>query len=201
MLVIKEELKKMYKIIALCGKSGAGKDSLMMATFSHLEEYLNPIISHTTRPKREKEIADKNYHFVSDDQFLTLIDENKMLEITSFNNWYYGTSIDSLSDSKVNIGVFNPEGIISLLKDDRIELEIYYITAKGKTRLIRQLNREKNPDVNEIIRRYTTDEIQFQLMNNIKCNIVVNETLEDYNNIVNLLTQKVKQWAEMDQDK
>ena len=79
MLVIKEELKKMYKIIALCGKSGAGKDSLMMATFSHLEEYLNPIISHTTRPKREKEIADKNYHFVSDDQFLTLIDENKML--------------------------------------------------------------------------------------------------------------------------
>lgn len=191
----------MYKIIALCGKSGAGKDSLMMATFSHLEEYLNPIISHTTRPKREKEIADKNYHFVSDDQFLTLIDENKMLEITSFNNWYYGTSIDSLSDSKINIGVFNPEGIISLLKDDRIELEIYYIIAKEATRLIRQLNREKNPDVNEIVRRYTADEIQFQLMNDIKCNIVINETLEDYNNIVDLLTQKVKQWAEMDQDK
>lgn len=191
----------MYKIIALCGKSGAGKDSLMMATFSRLEEYLNPIISHTTRPKREKEVADKNYHFVSNDQFLTLIDENKMLETTCFNNWYYGTSIDSLSDSKINIGVFNPEGIISLLKDDRIELEIYYITAKGKTRLIRQLNREKNPDVDEIIRRYTTDEIQFQLMDNIKCNIIANETLEDYNNIVNLLTQKVKQWAEMDQIK
>ena len=38
-------------------------------------------------------------------------------------------------------------------------------------------------------------------MNDIKCNIVTNETLEDYNNIVNLLTQKVKQWVEMDQDK
>lgn len=191
----------MYKIIALCGKSGVGKDSLMMAVFSHLEKYLNPIISHTTRPRREKEIADKSYHFVSEDEFLTLIDENKMLETTCFNNWYYGTSIDSLSDSKINIGVFNPEGIISLLKDDRIELEIYYITAKGKTRLIRQLNREKNPDIDEIIRRYTTDEIQFQLMDNIKCNIITNETLEDYNNIVNLLTQKVKQWAEMDQIK
>lgn len=191
----------MYKIIALCGKSGAGKDSLMMATFSHLEEYLNPIISHTTRPKREKEIADKNYHFVSDDQFLTLIDENKMLETTSFNNWYYGTSIDSLSDSKVNIGVFNPDGIVSLLEDNRIELEIYYITAKGKTRLIRQLNREENPDVDEIIRRYSADEIQFQKMNNIECNIMVNETFDDYTNIVNSISQKVKQWAEMDQDK
>lgn len=191
----------MYKIIALCGKSGAGKDSLMMAVFSHLEKYLNPIVSHTTRPKREKEISDKSYHFVSEDEFLTLIDENKMLETTSFNNWYYGTSIDSLSNDKINIGVFNPDGIMSLLEDDRIKLEIYYITAKGKTRLIRQLNREENPDVDEIIRRYSADEIQFQKMNNIKCNIMTNETLEDYNNIVNLLTQKVKQWAEMDQDK
>lgn len=191
----------MYKIIALCGKSGAGKDSLMMAVFSHLEKYLNPIISHTTRPRREKEIADESYHFVSEDEFLTLIDENKMLETTSFNNWYYGTSIDSLSNDKINIGVFNPDGIMSLLEDDRIKLEIYYITAKGKTRLIRQLNREENPNVDEIIRRYSADEIQFQKMNNIKCNIMVNETFDDYMNIVNSICQKVKQWAEMDQDK
>ena len=191
----------MYKIIALCGKSGAGKDSLMMAIFSHLEKYLNPIVSHTTRPKREKEIADKSYHFVSEDEFLTLIDENKMLETTSFNNWYYGTSIDSLSNDKINIGVFNPDGIMSLLEDDRIELEIYYITAKGKTRLIRQLNREENPDVDEIIRRYDADEIQFQKMNNIKCNIMVNETFSDYTTIVDSICEKVRQYAEMDQDK
>lgn len=191
----------MYKIIALCGKSGAGKDSLMMAIFSHLEKYLNPIVSHTTRPKREKEIADKSYHFVSEDEFLTLIDENKMLETTSFNNWYYGTSIDSLSNDKINIGVFNPDGIMSLLEDDRIELEIYYITAKGKTRLIRQLNREENPDVDEIIRRYDADEIQFQKMNNIKCNIMVNETFGDYTAIVDSICEKVRQYAEMDQDK
>lgn len=182
----------MYKIIALCGKSGAGKDSLMMAIFSHLEKYLNPIISHTTRPQREKEIADKSYHFVSEDEFLTLIDENKMLETTSFNNWYYGTSIDSLSNDKINIGVFNPDGIMSLLEDDRIELEIYYITAKGKTRLIRQLNREENPNVDEIIRRYDADEIQFQKMNNIKCNIMVNETFGDYTAIVDSICKKVR---------
>ena len=191
----------MYKIIALCGKSGVGQDSLMMAVFSHLEKYLNPIISHTTRPRREKEIADKNYHFVSEDEFLTLIDENKMLETTSFNNWYYGTSINSLSNDKINIGIFNPDGIISLLEDNRIELEIYYITAKGKTRLIRQLNREENPNVDEIIRRYSADEIQFQKMNNIECNIMINETFGDYMNIVNSICQKVRQWAEMDQNK
>ena len=182
----------MYKIIALCGKSGAGKDSLMMAIFSHLEKYLNPIISHTTRPKREKEIADKSYHFVSEDEFLTLIDENKMLETTSFNNWYYGTSIDSLSNDKINIGVFNPDGIMSLLEDDRIELEIYYITAKGKTRLIRQLNREENPDVDEIIRKYDAKKNKIQRMNNSKCNIMVNETFSDYTTIVDSICEKVR---------
>ena len=192
----------MYKIIAICGKSGAGKDSLMMATFSRPEgKYLNPIVSHTTRPKREKEIADRSYHFVSEDEFLTLIDENKMLETTGFNNWYYGTSIDSLSNDKINIGVFNPDGIVSLLEDNRIELEIYYITAKGKSRLIRQLNREENPNIEEIVRRYSADEIQFQKMNNIKCNIMVNETSDDYTNIINSICKKVKQWAEVDQNK
>ena len=115
-----------------------------------------------------------------------------MLETTNFNNWYYGTSIDSLSNDKINIGVFNPDGIMSLLEDDRIELEIYYITAKGKTRLIRQLNREENPDVDEIIRRYDADEIQFQKMNNIKCNIMVNETFSDYTTIVDSICEKVR---------
>lgn len=58
----------MYKIIALCGKSGAGKDSLMTAIFAHSEgKYLNSIVSHTTRPRREKEIVDESYHFVSED--------------------------------------------------------------------------------------------------------------------------------------
>lgn len=124
-----------------------------------------------------------------------------MLETTNFNNWYYGTSIDSLSNDKINIGVFNPDGIISLLKDNRIKLEIYYITAKGKTRLIRQLNREENPDVDEIIRRYSADEIQFQKMNSIECNIMINETFSDYTAIVDSICQKVRRWAEMGQNK
>ena len=44
----------------------------------------------------------------------------------------------------------------------------------------------------------TTDDVYRIFVEGIE---ETNETLEDYNNIVNLLTQKVKQWAEMDQNK
>lgn len=84
-----------------------------------------------------------------------------MLESTEFNGWFYGTAIDSLSKEDINIGVFNPAGIRSLMKYKDIDMRVFYITASDKTRLLRQLNREDYPDVKEIIRRFGTDENDF----------------------------------------
>ena len=84
-----------------------------------------------------------------------------MLEATVFNNWYYGTSIDALDANKINIGVFNPEGIRSIMKNPNVDVEVYKIVCSDKERLIRQLNREVDPNVEEIIRRFTTDKIDF----------------------------------------
>jgi guanylate kinase len=47
-------------------------------------------------------------------------------------------------------------------RDDIIDLEIIYVKASDKTRLLRQLNREEEPNVKEIIRRFATDEADFQ---------------------------------------
>ena len=84
-----------------------------------------------------------------------------MLEATEFNGWFYGTSLDSLSLTDINIGVFNPDGISAMYDRNDIDLRIYYITASDKTRLLRQLNREDFPNVDEIIRRYETDRKDF----------------------------------------
>lgn len=86
-----------------------------------------------------------------------------MLEATVFNNWCYGTSINNLSANKLNIGVFNPEGIEILQDRNDINLIIILIEADDKTRLLRQLNREEYPDCHEIIRRFGTDEIDFSI--------------------------------------
>jgi len=60
-----------------------------------------------------------------------------MLEATVFNNWCYGTSIRSLKNNKINIGVFNPEGVEILRDNQNINLTVIYIIADDKTRLLR----------------------------------------------------------------
>jgi guanylate kinase len=89
-----------------------------------------------------------------------------MLEWTRFNNWNYGTSIEELDEDKINIGVFNPYGIYNLSKNPNVKLSIYKINCSDKTRLLRQLNRENNPDVKEIIRRFSADEEDFLFLSN-----------------------------------
>lgn len=148
------------KIIALIGKSGAGKDTILKDIVS---KYcgIHEIISCTTRPRREKEIDGIDYYFLSKEEFFEKVLNEEMLEATVFNDWCYGTSLDSLKTDGINIGVFNPAGIEALLENPIIDLKVFYIQASDKTRLIRQLNREIDPNIEEILRRYKTDEEDF----------------------------------------
>ena len=121
------------------------------------------MVRYTTREPRQGEIDGLSYHVVDKYTFADMVHDGRMLEYTKFNNWMYGTALDSLSIEKTNIGVFNPAGIISLMNRPDIDLYVIYITATDKERLIRQLTREENPDVREILRRYDADEDDFYL--------------------------------------
>lgn len=149
------------KIIALFGKSGAGKDTIKKELLNVLDNSTG-IINNTTRPKREYEIDGVDYNFISVKEFTKKILNNEMVEAACFNNWFYGTSIESLSKEKINIGVFSPQGINCLWSDSRLQILPIYIDVSDKTRLLRQLNREENPNCTEICRRFSTDEKDFQ---------------------------------------
>lgn len=84
-----------------------------------------------------------------------------MLEATEFRKWYYGTSTEALNSEKINIGVFNPAGVRILMSLPSVDVLPIYVIANDKNRMLRQLNREENPDVKEIVRRFTTDENDF----------------------------------------
>ena len=151
----------MYKIIALIGEAGTGKDTLMKEFLKQHD--FHEIISCTTRPPREGEKNGVNYFYYSEKDFLEKVNKNEMLEYTSFRDWLYGTSYDSVIKDKINIGVFNPDGYDCLIQttDKDIRLIGFYIKASDKTRMLRQLNRETNPNVSEIVRRYSADEEDF----------------------------------------
>lgn len=153
----------MYKIIVLIGQAGSGKDSLMQGVLKE-NPNLHEIISFTTRPPREGEINGVNYHFITGEEFGEKVLNGEMIEAACFNNWFYGTGYESLRSDCVNIGVFNPEGVESLMLAHNVKLKVFYVRASDKERLLRQLNREDNPDCLEIIRRFRADLMDFEVL-------------------------------------
>ena len=152
-----------YRIIAICGKSAAGKDTMLQGMLEAMGDSVHEVISHTTRPPREGEVDGKNYYFISRTDFAHKNMCGQMLETAMYRDWHYGTAIDALDKNKINIGVFNRKGIESLLRrDDILEVYVVYMLASDKQRLLRSLNRETDPDVKEIVRRYLADEEEWQ---------------------------------------
>lgn len=150
-------------IVCLVGKSAAGKDSI--AYLLAQQPGWNNVVSCTTRPKRDYEVEGKNYHFLTNEEFAKKVLDGDMIEATFFNDWHYGTTKSALIDG-INVGVWNPEGYDCLREtvkfDKDVKLLAYYIKCKDKTRLLRSLNREKDPDVHEIVRRFQADEEDFE---------------------------------------
>lgn len=154
----------MIKLIALIGEAGSGKDTMLKYIQQITNGMFNEIVSCTTRPKRDYEVDGVSYHFLKGKDFLEKVENGEMLEHTAFNGWFYGTTKEALAQDKINIGVFNPSGIYDLLMHNDIDLQVFWIKSSEKTRLLRQLNREENPKVREIIRRYQTDLDDFCLL-------------------------------------
>lgn len=148
------------RIVALFGESGAGKDTIQKWLVSNVPN-TKGIVSCTTRPKRDNEVEGIDYYYLTNTQFAETVLTGDMLEATSFNDWFYGTRINELDKDKINIGVFNINGIECLLGDKRLDVYPIYVYTPDKIRLLRVLQRESNPNCHEICRRFLADEQDF----------------------------------------
>lgn len=187
----------MYKIIGLIGESGCGKDSIMDAILA-LNPDLHPIVNCTTRPRREGEVHGIDYFYYTPEQFGDMVLHDEMLECTVFNDWFYGTSYDSIRSDCVNIGVFNPTAAEALAARPDVELVLIRIVAPPKTRLLRQLNREEEPDVDEIVRRYQADKIDFaNIEADCRCMVVWNDDGEDLKSLAQSILIQLGRWTHL----
>lgn len=171
------------KLVCLIGKSGSGKNTILNKVLEKYPNDFHRVVNTTTRPPRENEQDGIDYHFINKEEFAKRVLTGDMIEASQFGDQFYGTDFKELSLDKVNIGIFNPQSIYCLAEDKSIETDIYYIKASDKNRLLRQLDREENPDIGEIMRRYKTDEIDFEDIEDIKYITLENNCLESLNTI------------------
>ena len=77
-------------MIILSSPSGAGKTTLTKLLSKNNNYSIS--VSHTTRKPRFNEVDSQDYHFVTDNEFKSLIKKNEFLEYAKVFNNYYGTS-------------------------------------------------------------------------------------------------------------
>jgi len=79
------------KLIIISAPSGAGKTSLTRALIANSDNIMMSV-SHTTRSKRAGEEDGKDYFFVSQQEFLTMVSDGVFLEYAEVYGNFYGTS-------------------------------------------------------------------------------------------------------------
>ena len=183
-----------YKVLAFIGQTSAGKDTLMKSVLS-ADPQSYGIISCTTRPPREKEIDGVDYYFLTEPQIRSELQYKNFLELASFNGWFYGTRTSDLSKQRINVGVFNPEGIRNLMKRKDIDLRVIEVQADKELRKQRYLERDVNCDEAELERRLAADEKDFSFLGFDRV-ILTNNAPED----LELNTKKVCRWLQMWRD-
>ncbi|CAH0993133.1 Guanylate kinase [Sinobacterium norvegicum] len=77
-------------LYTIAAPSGAGKTSLVKALIES-KTFVQVSVSHTTRPARPGEVDGVNYHFVSHEQFQTMLEAGQFIESAEVFGNHYGT--------------------------------------------------------------------------------------------------------------
>jgi len=84
-------------LFCVAAPSGTGKSSLVKALLE-LDSRLAVSVSHTTRPPRGQEVDGREYHFVSEPEFLAMIARDEFFEHAHVHGNRYGTSRKAITE-------------------------------------------------------------------------------------------------------
>jgi guanylate kinase len=163
---------KREKVILL-GKSGSGKDFLLRKL---TEKGLKPCLKWTTRPARKFEQQGITYNFVSENDFISKINENNFLCYQKFDvtpegkspeTWYYGITQQEFSESQLFI--MTPGEFSNITDEQRKDCFVVYLDIDRSVRESRLFKRQDKND--SIKRRLDADEEDFKDLKDYDLNI------------------------------
>ena len=187
-------LKEDGIMIVLSSPSGAGKTTLTKL-LSKNNNYLISV-SYTTRKPRINEVDAKDYYFVNEDKFESLIKNNEFLEYAKVFNHLYWTSksqvIDNLEKGKDVIFDIDWQGA-KQIKEKKLKYELitFFILPPSKKVLFERLSNRDMRDkliVEERMRQFNMDVLHWKDYNYV----VINDNLENcYNEVNNLIKSEI----------
>lgn len=183
-------------IIAITGKSASGKDSIARVLANQYG--YKYVISTTTRPMRSNEQQGINYHFISDEEFQRLIDNNMLIEYRYYDaiengrkkRWHYGITKDEIDlDKQSVVAVVDLKGLEDLKNHFRNKVISFYIDVPEEERRLRAMARDINFEEEEFIRRTIDDDIKFK---NVKYKVDAIVQNIDFNQCIRNIVEKIE---------
>jgi len=184
-------------MIVLSSPSGAGKTTLSKLLSKQNNYYIS--VSHTTRKPRINEIDSQDYHFVSEEEFKSLIKNNEFLEYAKVFNNYYGTVkspvINNLDKGKKLIFDIDWQGT-EQIKEKKLQYKLitFFILPPSKKVLFERLsNRDMKNKliVEERMKQFSKDVLHW---NNYDY-VVINDNLENcYNEVNHLIKSEIEKF-------
>ena len=166
------------KLVLIIGPSGVGK-SVILSTLKEKHPDLHFPRSATTRERRDGE-GDDLYHFVSDDEFDKLIEENSVLEYAVVHGGArYGTLVDEIIPQiekgitvirEVDVQGFDSITAHSFFRgeDPQYTLDSIFILPESKEQLITHITERAPIDDDELKHRIASMEHELKYAE--KCN-------------------------------
>ena len=181
-------------IVILSSPSGAGKTTLVKILGEKRNFFIS--ISHTTRKPRINEVDAKDYFFINENEFESLISNNEFLEHAKVFNHFYGTSkqpiINSLEKGINVIFDIDWQGTKQIKKKNlQYKLITFFILPPSKKVLFERLSNRDMKDkviVEDRMRQFNKDVLHWVDYNYV----VINDNLKNcYNEVNNLIKSEI----------
>ena len=181
------------EIIAVSAPSGGGKTTIVKKILERFPEIIFSI-SATTRPKRDNEVEEQEYFFISEKEFKDKIESSEFVEWEKFYDYYYGTFKkyidDNINEGKSVLLEIDVKGALSI-KKIYPDSHLLYIMPPSYDELVRRLKNRKTEtevDLNKRIERTKMelsqkDKFDYIIVNE-NLNKAISETLILINNIL-----------------
>jgi guanylate kinase len=147
-------MKREGLTIILSAPSGAGKTSLCRELFKIFPD-IKESISYTTRKPRPGEVEGEAYHFVSNDEFSKMVDEDAFAEWALVHGNLYGTALSTLEEARKN-GVdlvldIDCQGALRL--KEQFDGGVYVFILPPSMEELRRRLESRSSDAQEVIER------------------------------------------------
>ena len=150
--------------LVISGPSGVGKDSLI-GNLKASGLPIHFIVTYNTRPPRVNEVEGVDYHFITRQQFLAMVDAGEFAEHAKVYDDYKGTTYQSLVE-----GFHSGKDVIlrtdvqgaATIHGQYPEAILIFINAESEEKLIQRLKEREKEDSADLQKRIATihDELQ-----------------------------------------